>query len=153
MDALERGQLTVMRIHCGAASALAVVAAVVVDWLLSDQLGTPPGIVTAPVILLACYTAFAAPARRYRAWSYAMDAEDLRIARGVWGRVETIVPLARVQHIDISQGPVERACGVCRLVLHTAGTMHSRVVLPGLERSRAEAMRSAIRARIGTGPL
>jgi hypothetical protein len=31
--------------------------------------------------------------------------------------------------------------------------MHSRVVLPGLERARAEKMRSAIRARIGAGPL
>jgi membrane protein YdbS with pleckstrin-like domain len=153
MDALERGQLTVMRIHYGAASALAAVAAIIVDWLLSDQVGTPLGIVTAPVLLLACYAAFAAPGRRYRAWSYAMDADNLRIARGVWHRVETIVPLARVQHIDISQGPVERACGVCRLVLHTAGTMHSRVVLPGLERALAEKMRSAIRARIGAGPL
>jgi uncharacterized protein len=153
MDALERGQLTVMRIHYGAASALAVAAAIVADWLLSDRLGTPFGIIGAPVLLLAFYAAFVAPGRRYRAWSYAIDEDNLRIARGVWHRVETIVPLARVQHIDISQGPIERACGVCRLVLHTAGTMHSRVVLPGLERARAEAMRSAIRARIGTGAL
>ncbi|WP_324749876.1 PH domain-containing protein [Sphingomonas sp. LY54] len=153
MDALERGQLTVMRIHYGAASALAVVAAIFVDWLLSDQLGTPLGIVGVPVLLFAFYAAFVAPRRRYRAWGYAIDEDNLRIARGVWHRVETIVPLSRVQHIDISQGPVERACGVCRLVLHTAGTMHSRVVLPGLERARAEKMRGAIRARIGTGPL
>ena len=153
MDALERGQLTVMRIHGGAATALAMVAAAAADGLLSVQLGTPLGIVAGPVLPIAFYIAFLAPGRRYRAWSYAIDEDNLRIARGVWKRVETIVPLVRVQHIDISQGPIERASGVCRLVLHTAGTMHSRVVLPGLERTRAEKMRTAIRARIGTGPL
>ncbi|HEX8256822.1 MAG TPA: PH domain-containing protein, partial [Allosphingosinicella sp.] len=72
----------------------------------------------------------------------------LHIGRGVWTKTETIVPLARVQHIDVSQGPLERAFGISRLILHTAGTMHSLVVLPGLARGTAEAMRDDIRARI-----
>jgi uncharacterized protein len=80
-----------------------------------------------------------------------MEAEELHIAQGVWTRIETVVPLARVQHIDVSQGPIERGFGVCRLVLHTAGTMNSRVVLPGLARATAERMRDEIRARIRTG--
>lgn len=77
-----------------------------------------------------------------------MDADELQVARGIWTQVHTVVPLDRVQHIDISQGPVERGCGVCRLVVHTAGTLHSQVVLPGLSRPRAEEMRDEIRARI-----
>jgi uncharacterized protein len=63
------------------------------------------------------------------------------------------VPLERVQHIDISQGPLERGFGVCRLLVHTAGTMHSRVVLPGLARATAERMRDEIRARIRQAPV
>jgi membrane protein YdbS with pleckstrin-like domain len=37
---------------------------------------------------------------------------------------------------------------VSRLIVHTAGTLHSQVTLPGLTRPVAEAMRDEIRARI-----
>ena len=73
---------------------------------------------------------------------------ELQVRHGVWTKVHTVVPLGRVQHIDISQGPLERAFAVCRLVVHTAGTMHSQVVLPGLARATAEGMRDEIRSRI-----
>ena len=148
MIPLERGQLWVMRIHALAIGALALAAGLLGEAIVRDNVDLPPGIVTIPLLVLLLYPVLVAPGRRYRAWGYAMDADELRIARGVWTRIETIVPLARVQHIDVSQGPIERAFGVCRLVLHTAGTMHSRVVLPGLARASAEALRDEVRGRI-----
>ena len=148
MIPLERGQLWVMRIHALAVGALALAAGLLGEAILRDNVDLPPGIVTIPLLVLLLYPILVAPGRRYRAWGYAMDADELRIARGVWTRIETIVPLARVQHVDVSQGPIERTFGVCRLVLHTAGTMHSRVVLPGLARATAEALRDEVRGRI-----
>lgn len=148
MIPLERGQLWVMRIHALAVGALALAAGLLGEAIVRDNVDLPPGIVTIPLLVLLFYPVLVAPGRRYRAWGYAMDADELRIARGVWTRIETIVPLARVQHVDVSQGPIERTFGVCRLVLHTAGTMHSRVVLPGLARASAEALRDEVRGRI-----
>ena len=148
MIPLERGQLWVMRIHALTIGALALAAGLLGEAILRDNVDLPPGIVTIPLLVLLLYPVLVAPGRRYRAWGYAMDADELRIARGVWTRIETIVPLARVQHVDVSQGPIERTFGVCRLVLHTAGTMHSRVVLPGLARASAEALRDEVRGRI-----
>ena len=148
MIPLERGQLWVMRIHALAIGALALPAGLLGEAIVRDNVDLPPGIVTIPLLVLLLYPILVAPGRRYRAWGYAMDADELRIARGVWTRIETIVPLARVQHVDVSQGPIERTFGVCRLVLHTAGTMHSRVVLPGLARATAEALRDEVRGRI-----
>ena len=148
MIPLERGQLWVMRIHALAVGALALAAGLLGEAIVRDNVDLPPGIVTIPLLVLLLYPVLVAPGRRYRAWGYAMDADELRIARGVWTRIETIVPLARVQHVDVSQGPIERTFGVCRLVLHTAGTMHSRVVLPGLARASAEALRDEVRGRI-----
>ena len=148
MIPLERGQLWVMRIHALTIGALALAAGLLGEAILRDNVDLPPGIVTIPLLVLLLYPILVAPGRRYRAWGYAMDADELRIARGVWTRIETIVPLARVQHVDVSQGPIERTFGVCRLVLHTAGTMHSRVVLPGLARATAEALRDEVRGRI-----
>jgi membrane protein YdbS with pleckstrin-like domain len=145
---LEPGQLWLMRIHAFLAALFLLLAAAAAEYALPQELGLPRGIVVLPLLLPLLYLVFISPGRRYRAWGYAMEAEELGIAHGVWTRVETTVPLGRVQHIDVSQGPLERSLGVCRLVLHTAGTMSSRVVLPGLSRATAERIRDEVRARI-----
>ena len=153
MTPLERGQLWVMRIHALTAALLLIAAASTVDVILLQQFGqqrgVPGGVVMLALLPLLLYLVFISPSRRYRAWGYRMADSELQVQRGVWTQVHTIVPLDRVQHIDISQGPLERMFEVCRLVLHTAGTMHSLVVLPGLARDTAERMRDEIRARIG----
>ncbi|HEY0043266.1 MAG TPA: PH domain-containing protein [Allosphingosinicella sp.] len=149
MTPLERGQLWVMRIH-GAIAALVLVAIGIVAELVlrANVPEVPRGIVLLPLLVPALWLAFVAPGRRFRAWGYALGDEELEVQRGVMIQVHTHVPLGRVQHIDIAQGPLERACRVCRLVVHTAGTLHSQVVLPGLARATAEAIRDEIRARI-----
>jgi uncharacterized protein len=145
---LERGQIWVMRVHAIIAGAILLFAASIVDAAQIEPVGLPGGLVTGLTILLLIYPVAIMPARRYRAWRYRIGPEELHIEQGVLTRIETIVPLARVQHIDVSQGPIERAFAVSRLVLHTAGTMHSRVVLPGLSRATAEAIRDEVRSRI-----
>ena len=148
MTGIERGHLWVMRVHAAVAAMLILLAGAVADAVLREKAGLPRGAVALPLLVPLIWMVFVAPTRRWRAWSYLMDADELQVARGIWTQVHTVVPLDRVQHIDISQGPVERGCGVCRLVVHTAGTLHSQVVLPGLTRPRAEEMRDEIRARI-----
>lgn len=111
------------------------------DWpWRGPALGAFAGLLLAGILLL--------PSRRFARWGYQLDAERLRVVRGYWFHVDTIVPFVRVQHIDVSQGPVERLCGVSTLTVHTAGTHNSVVDLPGLEPDRAAAMRDAIRDRI-----
>jgi hypothetical protein len=137
-----------MRIRALIVGAVLAGAAALADFVLQRETDFPRFLLLAIVLLLLAYPVLIGPGRRYARWGYAMDGEDLRIAHGVWTHTETLVPLSRVQHLDVSQGPLERGFGVCRLVLHTAGTMHSRVVLPGLARATAEAMRDEIRARL-----
>ena len=148
MTPLDRGQLWVMRIHAAAAALLFLAAGTVAEVVLREKIGLPRGAVLLPLLLPLAYAVFIAPGRRWRAWGYAMDVEELQLRRGVWSQVHTVVPLERVQHIDVAQGPLERSLGVARLIVHTAGTMHSQVVLPGLSRETAERMRDEIRARI-----
>jgi hypothetical protein len=47
------------------------------------------------------------------------------------------VPRTRVQHTDVSQGPIERRFGLGTLVVYTAGTDHAMVALSGLDHGRA----------------
>ena len=149
---LERGQLWVMRIHAAIASTVLLGAAAVGGLVLQRNGLFPAWAVLAPALAAAAYLTLVAPGRRYRAWSYALETDDLRLARGVWTEVSTLVPLDRVQHLDIAQGPLERPFRVCRLVIHTAGTLHSQLTLPGLTRETAERMRDEIRARVQPEP-
>jgi membrane protein YdbS with pleckstrin-like domain len=149
MSKLEPGQLWVMRIHAAIFALVLAIAAIVAETAIFPEIGFPRGILAGLVLLLILYLVLVSPGRQYRAWGYAMDSEDLRLQRGVWIETRTIVPLDRVQHLDLAQGPIERAFGVSRLIVHTAGTQFSRVVLPGLSRPDAERMRDEIRARIG----
>jgi membrane protein YdbS with pleckstrin-like domain len=89
-----------------------------------------------------------APGRIYRRLGYAIDARLLRVVRGWLLHVDTVVPFVRVQHIDVTRGPLDKLFGTASLVVHTAGTHNSVVTLPGLSPDRANEIRDAIRAEI-----
>lgn len=72
------------------------------------------------------------PPVAYRHLSYRVDADGLEIRGGVYFRAVTTVPKSRVQHTDVSQGPLQRKYGLATLTVHTAGTMNAQVQLPGL---------------------
>lgn len=149
MTPLERGHLNAARLRAAiSALVLAGLAAAIVAGVRTRIPTLLPGLLLAPLLPLFAYTILVAPARRHRAWGYRLADDELRVAHGVWTRVETHVPLARVQHVDVSQGPIERAFRVCRLILHTAGTANSVVVLPGLSRTTAETIRDEVRSRV-----
>jgi membrane protein YdbS with pleckstrin-like domain len=82
------------------------------------------------------------PAIAYRFTSYVVDDAGLEIARGVYWRTVTTVPRSRIQHTDVSQGPLERTHGLGTLVVYTAGTQHSEVKLPGLAFATAQRIRA-----------
>jgi hypothetical protein len=149
---LDRGLLGLMRVRGAIAGSVLLAAAAAGEAVVDRVLPLPFGLLLGAALLLFLYLAVLAPPRRYRAWGYGIDPEELQVRRGVWTRVHTVVPLDNVQHIDVSQGPLERVFGICSLVLHTAGTLHSQIVLPGLARGTAERMRDEIRGRIREEP-
>ena len=106
------------------------------------------GLVWAPVGLFAAWLLIRMPMRRYAARGYSLEQERLRVARGILFRKDTVVPFGRVQHIDVNQGPLERAFDLATLTVHTAGTHNASVSLPGLAQADAMAMREEIRAAI-----
>ena len=108
----------------------------------------PRGAIIVPVLLVAAWVVLRVPLRRHAARGYDMGADRLRVVRGLWFHVDTVVPFGRVQHIDLHQKPLERAFGLATLTVHTAGTHNASVSLPGLAEADAAAMREAIRAHI-----
>ncbi|HEY0630247.1 MAG TPA: PH domain-containing protein [Sphingomicrobium sp.] len=91
-----------------------------------------------------------APDRVYKRLGYALDERLLRTVRGWLFHTDTVVPFVRVQHIDVTRGPFDKMFGTATLVVHTAGTHNSVVMLPGLSPERAAEIRDAIRSEIRT---
>lgn len=58
--------------------------------------------------------------RRHRAWGYTVREGELLLRRGLLVRRLTIVPIGRMQLIDVRQGPLDRWLGVANVQLHTA---------------------------------
>ena len=75
---------------------------------------------------------------------YRADERGIEIRRGVIWRHRIAVPRSRVQHIDVTQGPLQRSYGIGTLVLFTAGTSHSRVTLTGLAYPAALSLRDSL---------
>lgn len=147
---LEPSYLSVLRIFGVIQSAVLIAIVMIAISAINSEYdrGLPYWAIAIPTLALAFWLIWVSPARRFAAWGYRMEADELRIKRGVLTREETIVPLGRVQHIDVGQGAVERGCGVTYLALHTAGMAHNVVTLPGLTREVAEALRDDIRTHI-----
>ncbi len=141
---LAPAHVNLLRTQAALAAAPLVVGSLVLE--TADLL--PTGMFVVPVLLAALFLVLRVPLRRHAARGYRMGGDRLRVVRGLLFRSDTVVPFGRVQHIDVTQGPLERMFGLSTLVVHTAGTHNASVSLPGLAAADAAAMREAIRAHI-----
>lgn len=144
--------ITVQRVHgaitVGILSVVSFVS-VMILWIASQRLFL--GLFLIPLWLLVmgalAWHLQRWPAISYRFSSYRLDADGLEILRGVYWRTIISVPKSRVQHTDVSQGPLERRHGLGTLVVYTAGTQHSQVSLSGLEFTVAQRIRTHLLPR------
>jgi putative membrane protein len=78
----------------------------------------------------------------WRTTSYQVSDGEIRHRRGVLAVRETAVPLTRVQSVDTSQGPLQRALGVVELQVQTAGGgSGGEIVLRAITPAAAQALR------------
>jgi membrane protein YdbS with pleckstrin-like domain len=117
-----------------------LVVAVAAGLILRDGWGGLPPLV---VLTLGVPTAVLVPWLRYRRWRFALRDEDLWIRRGVVWRSTSVIPYARLQFVDTTQGPLDRMFGLSQLVVHTAAPGTSGQ-LPGLAADEAEALRERL---------
>ncbi len=148
LTALHPDQIRVLRVRFLIAALALLAPIALLDLAPLRETALPLGLVPGVAAALALVVVALYPERRYRAWGYREGADEILIRSGLIKRVKTVVPFGRVQHIDISQGPIERRYGLATLILHTAGTRGASVPLPGLAQAEAERMRDSIRGQI-----
>jgi membrane protein YdbS with pleckstrin-like domain len=77
------------------------------------------------------------PRWEYDTTSYVVRPDGVEIRRGIFWKEIVNVPRSRVQHTDVSQGPIMRRYGIAALTMYTAGTQHAAVGLGGLTHGTA----------------
>jgi uncharacterized protein len=102
------------------------------------------GVAAAAVVLLAVSRAMVIR-RAVRAWGYAERERDLLVRHGLLVRRLSIVPYARMQFVDVTAGPLERAFDLATVQLHTAAAA-SDARVPGLEPAEAARLRDRLTA-------
>ncbi len=69
---------------------------------------------------------------------------ELMYKQGLWWKKQTALSFSRIQHIDISHGPLERKYSMATIKFFTAGGVASDLRIPGLPSAQAERLRAEI---------
>lgn len=146
LEPVARGYVTYSLVLWGLLVSLPVVIGATVVALLTVELPLALAIIGAALVLAAAMTGYGYLDARVFGW--AIREHDLITRAGVLWRSTTVVPLVRVQHVELSSGPLERAFGTARLQVFTAGSGGEDLVIYGLEPTQAERLRSHLRRRI-----
>lgn len=121
---------------------LPILAGSLLAWLIFDNAVGP--VVAAAAVAVAAVRAALIP-RVVRAWGYAERESDLLVRHGRLIRRLSIVPYARMQFVDVTAGPLERALSLATVQLHTAAAA-TDARIPGLEPPEASRLRDRLSA-------
>ncbi len=92
------------------------------------------------------------PSLAFEAHRWRLDAQALRVRAGVWWRDDVAVPLGRVQHVDLRQGPLDRLFGLARVSIYTAAGQGADAEIVGIAKADAELLRERlVRAVVDDG--
>jgi membrane protein YdbS with pleckstrin-like domain len=124
--------------------------ALAIVFLVADGLAPAGRLLCAGAVVLVIAAsgalAWSWPAAVHAHTTYRHGVDGLEIRRGVWWRRVSHVPRSRIQHTDVSQGPLERRFGLATLRVFTAGTANAEVALTGLAHETATAIRDQLLA-------
>jgi membrane protein YdbS with pleckstrin-like domain len=81
---------------------------------------------------------FLFPSLRWSHWRYEVREAEIELQHGIFIRTRTLIPMIRVQHVDMVQGPILRKYALASVIVNTAATKHE---IPALDEREAEELR------------
>lgn len=99
---------------------------------------------SAVVLVVFTFLAVVWVPKRVRYTQYLLRELDMNMRKGCWWRTTTSLGINRIQHMEVTQGPIERWLGLSKLALFTAGGNQSDLKLPGLEIADAKKLKARL---------
>src|SRR5215203_5018764 len=79
------------------------------------------------------------PELRWRRWRWEVREHEIDLQRGVLVVRRTLIPMARVQHVETERGLIGQALGLATVEIHTAAGSHEIPLLRDLDAGRMRA--------------
>ena len=92
-------------------------------------------------LVLAVLLVFVLPSLLWRRWRYEIRPLEVDLQRGLLRVTRTLVPMARVQHVDTQRGLLQRRLGLSTVVFYTAAGPNE---IPQLAQDTAAEVRDRI---------
>ncbi len=73
------------------------------------------------------------PELRWRHWRWEVREQEIDLQRGILVVRRTLIPMARVQHVETERGLIGQALGLSTVEIHTAAGSHSIPLLRDLD--------------------
>lgn len=107
------------------------------------------GLVAGGLLLLQLLNLIIYPEIEYRQWSYCLTADRIEIKKGIIFHSTTIIPITRIQHVTVSEGPFARLYGLAKVDITTAGSTND---IDGLAvetaRELCDRMKNAVNTKV-----
>jgi membrane protein YdbS with pleckstrin-like domain len=82
--------------------------------------------------------------RKAKVKGIALRQKDIAYRSGLYWRNIVVLAFNRIQHVEVSSGPLQRKFGLATLKFFTAGGSSVDLKVDGLERDRAERIRAFV---------
>jgi membrane protein YdbS with pleckstrin-like domain len=82
------------------------------------------GMILAVIFLLMLVSEIILIPYRYAFDRFQINSSELALQEGFFFRKTTFVPIIRIQHVEMHQGPLMRTQHLASLIIHTAATTH-----------------------------
>ena len=91
------------------------------------------------LLLLCTLVQLWLPLQRART-RFLLRRQDFLLESGVWWRQAVLIPLTRVQHVTVSQGPLQKHFGLATLKVFTAGGLQAEATLADIDYELAQSL-------------
>lgn len=141
---VDKAYLAVLRVGFSVAHFIGLVAASVFAWLLPEPAHYFGFIIIGLLLCSFLWLFFMWAPKSCARTRYLLREQDINFQKGFMFWKLVSVANNRIQHLEVSQGPVERHYGLAKLMIYTAGTLGSNLKIPGLTLAQAQQLKSLL---------
>ncbi len=148
MDKLLEGKLpysakSVWRIYSFIQVAVITIIYIILLYILKDSFVPLYAKIIVGLLLIVYFTVIVLviPNIRWDILSYEVRDHEIELQSGLFIVKRTIIPISRVQHVDVMQGPLIKKKGLANIDITTAATTHT---IPLLHSKNADELRLKI---------
>ncbi|MDS0524338.1 PH domain-containing protein [Clostridium sp. SHJSY1] len=85
------------------------------------------------------------PSFEYKQWRYLITKDKIEFSEGIYWIKTIVIPIVRIQHIKIKQGPINRKFKLADIQIYTAGGSYT---IPNIEMGKAEEISDFLKDKV-----